>query len=71
MTKGLTLESALLVRLILAFEMEGTTGPGARRPNIDILDLSDVHNSLVARPRKFDCFYTARDPEWLESKMSK
>lgn len=71
MTKWLILKSALLVRLILAFEMEEATGAGARRPNIDIVDFSDVHNSLAALPRKFDCFYTARDPAWLESKMSK
>jgi phenylacetate 2-hydroxylase len=51
--------------------MEEATEPGARKPNVDMLGFSDVHNSLVARPRKFDCHYTARDAEWLESIMSK
>jgi phenylacetate 2-hydroxylase len=67
----LTFKSALILRLILAFEMEEATEPGARKPNVDMLGFSDVHNSLVARPRKFDCHYTARDAEWLESIMSK
>ncbi|RDW82785.1 hypothetical protein BP6252_03897 [Coleophoma cylindrospora] len=59
---------SMLVRMILAFEMREAEGSGVRKPNIDMLDFSDVHNSLVALPRKFDCCYTARDPKWLESK---
>lgn len=66
----LTGRSALLVRLVLAFDMEEATGPSARRPNTDMLDFSDVYNSLVACPRKFDCHYIARDAKWLETKMS-
>jgi phenylacetate 2-hydroxylase len=69
--KMLILNSALILRLILAFEMEEASGPDARKPNIDILNFSDVHNSLVARPRMFDCHYTARDPNWLAAIMSK
>lgn len=65
------LSSSLILRLILAFKMEEATSPGSRRPNTDILDFSDVHNSLVARPRKFDCHYTARDEQWLQSIISK
>ncbi len=64
-------ESALILRLILAFEMKEATGCNSRKPNIDILGFSDVHDSLVARPRKFDCHYAARDTEWLERIMSK
>jgi len=67
----LTWKSALILRLILAFEMKEATGPSSRKPNIDILGFSDVHNSLVARPRKFDCHYIAREAEWLERIMSK
>lgn len=58
----------MLVRLILAFEMDESNEPGARKPNVDMLDFSGVHDSLVAAPRQFDCCYTARDPEWLKSK---
>ena len=57
------------MRLILAFDMAEATGPGARKPNTDMLGFSDVYNSLVAMPRKFDCHYTARDAKWLEGKM--
>jgi phenylacetate 2-hydroxylase len=67
----LTFKSAFILRLILAFEMEEATEPGARKPNVDMLGFSDVHNSLVARPRKFDCHYTARDAELLKRIMSK
>jgi len=49
--------------------MKEASGQDSRRPNIDILGFSDVHNSLVARPRKFDSHYTARDAEWLEKIM--
>jgi hypothetical protein len=56
------------MRLILAFEMEEASGSGVRKLNVDILDFSDVHSSLVALPRRFDCCYTARDALWLQSK---
>lgn len=59
-----------MVRLILAFEMDEATEPGARKPNIDMLRFSNVHDSLVAAPQKFDCCYKARDPKWLESKWA-
>lgn len=62
--------SAMIIRLVLAFEMEEASGPGMRKPNIDMLHFSDVHNSLVAMPKKFDCHYNARDSKWLESKWS-
>lgn len=58
----------MIVRLIIAFEMDEGTDPGARKPNLDILNFSDVRDSLVAMPRTYDCCYTARDPEWLASK---
>jgi phenylacetate 2-hydroxylase len=60
----------MIVRLILAFEMDEATGAGARKPNVDILNFSDVHNSLVALPQTFDCCYTARDAKWLENKWA-
>ncbi|KAH8645915.1 cytochrome P450 [Tricladium varicosporioides] len=60
---------ALLIKMVLAFEMDEATDPGARRPNIDILDFSDVKNQLVALPRSFDCKFTARDQAWLENKL--
>lgn len=56
---------ALLVRLILAFEMDGSTQPG-RNPNVDGIDFSDIYDELVAHPRFYDCFFKARDPAWLE-----
>ncbi|TVY44838.1 Phenylacetate 2-hydroxylase [Lachnellula subtilissima] len=60
---------ALLTRLILAFEMKESDDPSARKPNIDVLDFSDVHTSLVAIPRPFDCSFVPRDLEWLGSKL--
>lgn len=60
----------MIVRLVLAFKMSESREPGARRPNIDMLDFSDVRGSLVALPRRFDCCYTARDPEWLAGKWA-
>ena len=56
---------AVLVRLLLAFEMEGSTVPG-RQPNIDAIDFSDIYDELVAHPRFYDCHFKARDPVWLE-----
>lgn len=60
----------MIVRLVLAFEMDSSSEPGMRKPNIDMLDFSDVRNSLVALPRRFDCCFTARDAKWLESKWN-
>ncbi len=60
---------ALLVRLLLAFEMDGSTVPG-RRPNIDAVDFSDVYDELVAHPRFYDCRFTARDVPWLERTLA-
>lgn len=62
--------SAIIVRLILAFDMSESAEPGARKPNVGMLNFSDVYGSLVALPRRFDCCYTARDPEWLASKWA-
>lgn len=60
----------MIIRLVLAFEMEEGSEEGTRKPNIDMLNFSDVHNSLVAMPKKFDCHFTARDDKWLESKWA-
>jgi len=60
----------MILRLILSFKIDETIEPGARKPNIDMLDFSDVRNSLVALPRKFDCRYIARDSQWLESRWN-
>lgn len=60
----------MIIRLVLAFEMDESTEPGARKPSNDMLDFSDVRNSLVALPRKYDCCYTARDPEWLAGRWT-
>jgi phenylacetate 2-hydroxylase len=58
--------NALLVRLILAFEMKEPEGEGARKPHISWQDWSDVYDSLVTIPRTFDCTFIARDEQWLE-----
>ena len=60
----LTSQCALIMRLILAFEMDEANGPRVREPDIDILGFSDVRNSLVSLPRRFDCYYTPLDPVW-------
>ncbi|KAF2494124.1 cytochrome P450 [Lophium mytilinum] len=57
---------ALVMRLLLAFEIKEIDGPGVRRPNIDPIHFSDVYNQLVAHPRFFDSCFVARDPAWLE-----
>ena len=54
----------LLVRTVLAFDLKETTGPGARKPNLNMRDFSDYYG-LVNVPRSWDCVLTARDPEWL------
>lgn len=56
--------TALLTRLILAFEMKQTDG--IKRPNIDPIGFSDVLDQLVAHPRFFDCHFMARDEAWLQ-----
>lgn len=66
----LIIYSALLARLVLAFEMAEGTAPGAKKTNIDILDFSDVKSQLVARPKNFDCCFTARDQIWLEKTLA-
>jgi phenylacetate 2-hydroxylase len=58
----------MILRLILAFEMDESKEPGARKPNIDMLDFSDVRDSLVAAPKRFECCFKARDKTWLESR---
>lgn len=60
---------ALLIRLILAFEMKEAEGPGMKVPNIDPIHFSDVYDQLVAHPRFYDCSFKARDEAWLESVM--
>ncbi|KAK5710837.1 hypothetical protein LTR15_012814 [Elasticomyces elasticus] len=59
---------AMIVRLILAFEMAESEEPNARRPNLDPINFSGVRDSLVALPRAYDCCYGARDAEWLVQK---
>ena len=58
----------MITRLILAFEMSQSEEAGARRANLDMIDFSDVRDSVVAQPLWYDCCYTARDPEWLARK---
>lgn len=56
---------ALLTRLILAFEMVESTTPG-RRPNVDAVDFSDVHDELVAHLRFYNAHFQARDETLLK-----
>lgn len=60
---------ALLIRLILAFEMEESKMPG-RRPNVDAVKFSDVHDELVAHPRFYDAHFKTRDESWLMSLLA-
>jgi phenylacetate 2-hydroxylase len=55
---------AMLVRLILAFELKEAVGPGTRSLNLDKRDFSDMYG-LVTVPRPFDCVMRTRDPTWL------
>ncbi|KAK4942328.1 hypothetical protein LTR10_017935 [Elasticomyces elasticus] len=55
----------LLVRTILAFELK----EGARKPPLAMRDFSDLYG-LVEIPRGWDCFLTARNPEWLLSRST-
>lgn len=57
----------LLVRTILAFEMKEATGPGARKPSLNMRDFSDYYG-LVNIPRGWDCHLVARDATWLIGK---
>lgn len=57
---------AMLMRMILAFELEGSKEPG-REPSTHPIQFSDVYDQLVAHPRFFDCHFKVRDAEWLES----
>lgn len=58
---------AMLVRMILAFEMKQVEG--TRLPSTDMIDFSDGYG-LVAHPRRYDCAYVARDPVWLRKVLS-
>ncbi|KAI1344644.1 cytochrome P450 [Xylariaceae sp. FL0016] len=60
---------ALLVRLILAFEMEGGAKEG-KKPNVHPVEFSDVYDQLVAHPRFYDCHFKVRDGAWLEGRLS-
>lgn len=55
--------TAILTRLILAFEMKETDGE--KKPSIDAIHFSDVYDELVAHPKFFDCSFVARDSAWL------
>lgn len=59
--------SALLVRLILAFDMKEVT---LKKPNIDMLKFSDIHNQLVAQPQLYDAAFKARDESWLRTTIA-
>ncbi|KAI1868734.1 uncharacterized protein JN550_006309 [Neoarthrinium moseri] len=58
--------SAILTRMILAFDFTEPEEGDARKPSIDPIDFSDVYNQLVAHPRFYDAKFTARDKRWLE-----
>lgn len=61
---------AVLTRLILAFEFDEPKEGTGRRPNIDPIEFSDVHNELVAHPSFYDTQFKARDEEWLKRIVS-
>lgn len=58
---------AMLVRMVLAFEMGQVEG--GRVPSIDMVDYSDSYG-LVSHPREFDCKFVARDEGWLRKVLS-
>ncbi|RDW58494.1 hypothetical protein BP5796_12424 [Coleophoma crateriformis] len=58
---------AVLLRLILAFEMKQVKG--TRLPSTDMIDFSDAYG-LVAMPRSYDCSFVARDELWLNKVCS-
>lgn len=55
--------TAILTRLILAFEMKETDGE--KKPSIESINFSNVYDALVAHPKFFDCNFVARDEAWL------
>ncbi|KAF2091592.1 cytochrome P450 [Saccharata proteae CBS 121410] len=57
---------AVLVRLLLAFEIKESSDPAARKPVIDPIHFSDVYGEIVAHPKFFDCCFAARDEAWLQ-----
>lgn len=59
---------ALLVRLVLAFEMEQTSDSN-KRPNLDPIHFSDVYHELVAHPKFYNCQFKVRDAVWLEKTL--
>lgn len=59
---------ALLTRMILAFEMEGSEVEG-RAPSTHPIEFSDVHDQLVAHPKFYNCHFKARDAAWLETML--
>jgi phenylacetate 2-hydroxylase len=63
--------SALLIRILLAFEIEQVSGSDLRQPNIDPICFSNIHDQLVASPQLYDCRLVARDLKWLEEVISK
>ncbi|KAI1624204.1 cytochrome P450 [Exophiala viscosa] len=67
MAIGNRITNALLVRLLLAFEMRQAQDGTAPKPSLDWKDWSDMHDSLVTIPRSFGCYFVARDPRWLNS----
>lgn len=56
---------AIVIRLILAFEMKASKEPG-RQPVNDAIKFSHVVDELVAHPRFYDCHFKARNPAWLD-----
>lgn len=60
---------AMLVRMLLAFEVKQADGPGMRLPSTDMIDFSDGYG-LMAQPRRYDCVFVARDSDWLEKIQS-
>lgn len=59
--------SAMLVKLILAFNMK--QAEGTRLPSTGMLDFSDSCG-LVSLPRTYDCTFTARDETWLKGTIA-
>lgn len=55
--------SAMLVKLLLAFDMRQVEG--TRVPSTSMLDFSDSYG-LVSFARTYDCSFTARDETWLK-----
>lgn len=60
---------ALLTRIILAFEMQGSELEG-KTPSTHPIQFSDVHDQLVAHPKFYDCHFKARDATWLNEVLS-